>query len=103
MENITEKFVIDDAVYETQLTKKFINRKPWKKDNPNEIRAYIPGVIENIYVKPGDNVEENQPLLILEAMKMKNDVVSPRNAKIKEVNVSQNENVEKNQLLITIE
>ena len=103
MEKENQKFILDDTTYETQLTSKFINRKVWKKANPNEIRAYIPGVIQKIYVKVGDKVKENQPLLILEAMKMKNDVVAPKKTVIKEVLIEENVHVEKNQLLIVIE
>jgi len=103
MEKENQKFILDDTTYETQLTSKFVNRKVWQKANPNEIRAYIPGVIQKIYVKVGDKVKENQPLLILEAMKMKNDVVAPKKTIIKEVLIEENVHVEKNQLLIVIE
>jgi biotin carboxyl carrier protein len=51
------------------------------------ITAPIPGVIISVVVKEGDEVETGQPLCVLEAMKMKNTIRSPRAGKIKAVNV----------------
>lgn len=102
MENL-DKFILDDTVYETRLTKKFVGRKPYQRVNPNEIRAYIPGVIQKLYVKKGQKVKENEPLLILEAMKMKNDVVASVEGKISEIHIKLGDMVAKNQLLIIIE
>lgn len=102
MEDIKE-FILDDTKYSTRLTKKWQNRKPYTKADPNEIRAYIPGAIIDIFVKPGQKVKENDSLLILEAMKMKNDVVAPHTGVVKEILIPKGERVEKNQLLMVIE
>lgn len=69
----------------------------------NDIKAPMPGLILEINIKEGQTVNENDPLLILEAMKMENVINSPRDGVIKSVSVTQGETVDKNSLLITFE
>lgn len=69
----------------------------------NEIKAPMPGLILEISVTVGTEVEENDPLLILEAMKMENVISSPRSGIIKSIAVNQGETVDKNSLLIAFE
>lgn len=69
----------------------------------NDIKAPMPGLILEINVEAGQEVNNNDPLLILEAMKMENVIHSPRAGVIKSVNVKQGETVDKNALLITFE
>jgi biotin carboxyl carrier protein len=66
----------------------------------NDIKAPMPGLILEINVKEGQEVKENDPLLILEAMKMENVINSPREGIIKSVEVKQGQTVDKNMLLI---
>ena len=69
----------------------------------NAIKAPMPGLILEINVKEGQMVQENEPLLILEAMKMENSFLSPREGVIKSIAVKKGEAVEKGQLLIEFE
>lgn len=69
----------------------------------NEIKAPIPGLILEISVTEGQEVKENESLLILEAMKMENSFLSPRDGVIKSIAVSKGDIVEKAQLLIEFE
>ncbi len=69
----------------------------------NAIKAPMPGLILEVSVTEGQEVEENDPLLILEAMKMENSIVSPRSGKIKSVTAIKGAAVEKGQLLIEFE
>ncbi len=69
----------------------------------NAIKAPMPGLILEVSVSEGQEVEENDPLLILEAMKMENSIVSPRSGKIKSVVAIKGAAVEKGQLLIEFE
>lgn len=69
----------------------------------NAIKAPMPGLILEISVKVGDEVKENDPLLILEAMKMENSFLSPRNGVIKAIAVEKGNAVDKGQLLIEFE
>ena len=63
----------------------------------------MPGLILDIHVKEGQEVKEDDALLILEAMKMENVLTSPRDGIIKSISVSKNDTVDKNQLLIEFE
>ncbi|WP_310382046.1 acetyl-CoA carboxylase biotin carboxyl carrier protein subunit [Flavobacterium sp.] len=69
----------------------------------NAIRAPMPGLILEISVKIGQHVKENDPLLILEAMKMENSFLSPRDGIIKLIAVDKGNAVDKGQLLIEFE
>lgn len=71
--------------------------------NIDTIEAPMPGLILEIYVKVGQVVNENDPLLILEAMKMENVISSPRAGVIKSISVIKGEAVEKKQLLVEFE
>ena len=67
----------------------------------NEIKAPMPGLILEMSVSVGQEVQENDCLLILEAMKMENMIKSPTDGVIKKVVIKQGDKVEKNELLIT--
>ncbi|WP_425075152.1 acetyl-CoA carboxylase biotin carboxyl carrier protein subunit [Psychroserpens sp. S379A] len=69
----------------------------------NDIKAPMPGLILEINVSEGQEVKEDDSLLILEAMKMENVLTSPREGTIKSVKVNQGETVDKNSLLIEFE
>jgi len=69
----------------------------------SEIRAVMPGRITSILVKAGDDVEFGTPVLILEAMKMQNEISSPVHGRIKSVRVSEGESVKKGSLLVEVE
>lgn len=69
----------------------------------DKISAPMPGLILEINVSIDDEVMENDPLLILEAMKMENIISSPRDGKIKTISIKKGDAVEKNQLLIEFE
>ena len=69
----------------------------------NDIKAPMPGLILGINVEVGQEVQENDTLLILEAMKMENVLTSPREGTIKSISVNNGDAVEKNQLLIEFE
>ena len=69
----------------------------------NAIKAPMPGLILEISVEVGQEVKENDPLLILEAMKMENSILSPRDGVIKSVTITKGAAVEKGALLIEFE
>jgi biotin carboxyl carrier protein len=86
--------------FKTLPTEKYKKRKRYEEDNPKLLKAFIPGTIVEIYVKPGKEVKLGEELLILEAMKMRNVVAAPFDGKIKYIWVKVNESVGKNQLMI---
>ena len=67
------------------------------------ILAPMPGKIVKTFVKPGDNVEEGQGLIVIEAMKMENELKSPKKGRINEIHTSEGATVENGAKLITIE
>lgn len=69
----------------------------------NALNAPMPGLVLEINVREGDEVNEGDQLLILSAMKMENSFLSPRDGKIKAVHVSKDQAVDKGQLLIEFE
>lgn len=103
MEDTNGKLIIDTTVYETKLTKKYLNRKVFTKKDPKKITAFIPGTIREIYAKKGSKVKMNDPLFVLEAMKMRNTVFAHCDGKIKEVFVNSEQRVAKGELILEVE
>jgi biotin carboxyl carrier protein len=95
--------IVHSAKYQTTYTKKYLNRKVWAEPNFNHINSYIPGTIIDILVKEGQKVDAGQSILILEAMKMYNDIKMPFTGKILKVNVEKGQKIPKNFLMIEIE
>ena len=96
-------FVLDDATYATRFTKKFTLRKKYSAPDPKKVLAHIPGVIQKIYVRQGQGVKWGDQLLVLEAMKMKNDLTAPADGTIKSIRVKLGQMVAKNELLLEFE
>ena len=68
-----------------------------------EIQSSMPGKVIKILVKQGENVEEGQGLIVVEAMKMENEISSPKKGKVISIEVKEGEIVEGNFKLLTIE
>ena len=67
-----------------------------------EVRSPMPGNILQVNVNPGDTVKEGQQLMILEAMKMENEILAPCAGKITSIGVAKGSSVESGALLCTI-
>lgn len=70
---------------------------------PTQVRAIIPGRIVSVSVVPGDAVEANQQLLVVEAMKMQNELRAPRAGVVARVAVGAGETIEIGDLLVELE
>ena len=68
-----------------------------------EVQAPLPGKILSIKVKPGDKVNESDVLLILEAMKMENEILSPITGVVKEIKVEADQSVDVGVPMVIIE
>ncbi len=66
------------------------------------IKAPMPGKIIDVLVREGSNVLRGEPLVILEAMKMQNEIMSPVNGTVVKVSAKANTNVMKDDLLVEI-
>lgn len=65
-----------------------------------DIKAPMPGLVLKLLVKEGDAVKKNDPVLILEAMKMENVIKSPGEGTVKKIHAQEKTAVEKGQLLV---
>ena len=70
-----------------------------KKDG---VKSPLPGVILDIKVKEGDTVKRGQTIIILEAMKMENEIVAPQDGTVASVNVNKGDTVEAGQTLVSL-
>lgn len=92
---------IDGALYETEVPAGRL--VPWEgPPDGTELRAFIPGIIHEVAVRPGSRITRGQAVLLLEAMKMYNEVCAETDGRVEEVLVQDGEIVEKDQLLLRI-
>jgi biotin carboxyl carrier protein len=70
---------------------------------PTEVRAVMPGKIVALLAAEGDPVEAGQGLLVVEAMKMENEITAPRAGRMSSIKVKQGEAVDSGALLLILE
>jgi biotin carboxyl carrier protein len=70
---------------------------------PKPVVAPMPGRVVRVLVKPGDAVTARQGLVVVEAMKMENELRAPRDGIVTAVRVSEGASVEANTVLVVIE
>ncbi|MEY4617440.1 MAG: hypothetical protein RJB66_2400 [Pseudomonadota bacterium] len=78
-------------------------KNPGGMGHDRELKAGMPGKIIEIFVKPGDQVKFNKPLLIMEAMKMENEMRAAADCVVKEICVKQGDSIESGSVLIRFE
>jgi biotin carboxyl carrier protein len=74
-----------------------------KANKVKEIKAPMPGLVLEVSVSDGQDVNEGDKILILEAMKMENNIMIHTSARIKKIAVAAGQAVEKGQLLVELE
>ena len=77
--------------------------RPVVAGSKSGIKSPLPGVILEIKVKEGDAVKRGQTLLVLEALKMENDIKADRDGKVTAIKVSKGESILEGTDLIIIE
>jgi len=103
------KIKINNSVYTFTIQDKndiLIEKLGIKKpdtDKLSTIKAPMPGLIVELLVEKNQVVEKDQPLIILEAMKMENIIKASGTGKIAAIHAKKGTNVEKNELLIEFE
>ena len=112
--------IVDDRPYELSFDKDLHWVQAYSGRHPIEVRdlsvavtrpasgdgrvkAPIPGLIARLLVEPGAVVEPGTPVLILEAMKMENEIQAPRGGTVTEISVELGQIVTLNELLMEIE
>lgn len=98
-----DRLMIGDTVYETQLTEKFERRRRYVPVDPRRVVCVIPGIIQSVSVYPSKKVVQDESLMVLEAMKMQNDILCPLDGKVKAVHVKVGQMVTKGELLAELE
>ena len=102
---INHKGVLHDLLVlskrHSELNKIMISRK--KEDNLKLLKAPMPGLLVSILVKENQVIEENQPLAIIEAMKMENIIKSEKKTKIKKINCIEGDSLEVDQIILEFE
>jgi len=78
-------------------------REATAHDGPTEVRAIIPGRVVAVSIVPGDSVVAGQQLLVVEAMKMQNELRAPRDGVIASVAVGPGRTIEVGDLLLVLE
>jgi biotin carboxyl carrier protein len=68
-----------------------------------KVKAPMPGLVVDVSVEVGQEVEVGDNVVILESMKMENELKAPRAGLIKGISVQAGDSVEKNQTLVIIE
>lgn len=69
----------------------------------NEVTSPIAGTVLSIAVKPGDSVNVNDTLLVLEAMKMESNVAAPAAGVVVDIAVKAGDSVQAGQILVTLQ
>ena len=67
------------------------------------VKAPIPGLVARLNVEQGQVVEPGESLLVLEAMKMENDIRAPRGGTVRQISVKPGQTVTLNEPLLEIE
>jgi biotin carboxyl carrier protein len=100
------EILLDGRLYEGQVLDEramlLVNRKGGLKLDTGDMQSPMPGLIVLVSVQVGDEVQEGQTLVILESMKMQNELRAPRSGVVKEILINSGQTVEKGALLLTV-
>ena len=102
MEKEIQYLNIDDTKYETEVPDKNISKGKKEDGDSREVRAIIPGVVVEVKARKGQKVTAGDVLIVLEAMKMYNDIEALIDGTITEILVSKGDKVAKGQLMIKL-
>jgi biotin carboxyl carrier protein len=95
---------IFEVVVEDERTRRLAGLKggPGAMTGEAIIKAPMPGVVVDVWVTPGQEVEKGDIVVILESMKMQNEFKAPRAGKVHTVRVAPGDKVEQNAVMLTI-
>ena len=101
--NINEKEISVGLKDELDLAIEKMGFSSKKAESGGQIYSPMPGLVIRLEKQEGDEAEEGDVLMILEAMKMENIIKSPFKSVVKKIHVKEGETVSKRQLLIELE
>ena len=99
----TTQPVVDSQTVVQPVTATPVTKPTSSRSSDKELKSPMAGRVVEIKVSPGKEVKKGEVVLILEAMKMNNDIVSPRDGVVAEVKVKEGETVEAGQTLVVFE
>lgn len=93
-----------EVVVEDERTRRLAGVRGGRQAGSGEavIKAFMPGVVIDVLVQEGDTVSNGQTLLVLESMKMHNELKAPRDGTVHAVRVAARDKVQLNDILVTI-
>lgn len=107
------RLIVDAKAYQVELKGRLTSARPSRRQPRSQpapaaigggaIVSPMTGRIITVNVRPGDEVQEGNILLVIEAMKMENEVIAPRPGKIKELSVAAGARVTEGDLLLVLE
>lgn len=98
-----DEFFIENSIYYTRIPDYYKDRQAYKPLNEKVLKAFIPGTIREMQVSIGDIVAQGDVLMILDAMKMNNEVKSMISGKIISILIKEGDMVKKNQIIVEYE
>lgn len=93
---------LESGDYQTQLTDKFLKRKPYQKPE-NIVTAAIPGTIMEVLVKEGQQVHRGDALCVLDSMKMNNTICATNDGMVKKVHIAVGQSIGKDAPMVEFE
>lgn len=100
------ELLLDGRLYEARVldprSMLMLNRKGGLQLDSGELHAPMPGLIVDVLVNKGDVVEKGETVVILESMKMQNELKAPSAGTVQTISTEAGATVDKNQLLLTI-
>jgi len=101
IETLTETVPTESAVVDTKRVSRGSKRPKASKEG--DVTSSMPGSVVDILVKTGDAVKAGDAVLVIEAMKMENEVPAPVGGRVKSVNVAKGDRVNPDEALVEIE
>jgi len=119
IENNIAKVEVNGTIYEVEVHKEIKETKtptivrpkvPMPKEPKDLTTSHItkvttplPGIVMQVFVKEGDKVEKEDKLLLMEAMKMENNILAEKSGIVKKINVNPGDSVLQDETLMEIE
>jgi biotin carboxyl carrier protein len=97
------RIALENGIFQTHLTRKYLLRKHYERQDPGTIKAMIPGIVAKVASRIGETVKQGDILVIIESMKMLNRTIAPKDGRINAIYVAVGEKVTKGQVMIEIE
>lgn len=120
IEGSTAEIEVNGSIYKVDIDKQMIPKKtpqlvrqrvetreeeasiPKSKAGGSSVKSPLPGTVFKLIAKEGDKVKEGDKLIVLEAMKMENDVLSDTEGTVESIKVREGDNVLEGDVLLTI-